>query len=325
MSSNVKAIARTGEDIWEGADREAERQKVKAAARAEGTDRVFRTMVPPGESKEVVILDDAPGIALYEHNLQNAEGKWHIYEECTKEEMVCPVCEKTGQDSAYVVYLSVLELDAYKGKDGEWRNSRSLMGIKSSQLPTYKKIFAAAKKRHGTLRGVVLNLERPEGSVQNSPRIGEPVEFEETGTRFDFIEDLEDECGNEEIKAKDGTLLKKRNVDIQPYDYRKLFPGAFDVEKLQEDLKARYGGEPVPGSAEEVAKEWDDEDDGEREVRVRTRRGRNKVRRRGGDTKDAGKEAKPSGSRRSRRAKAPEPEELEGEKDSGGDDEGEWD
>jgi hypothetical protein len=301
--SQTKTIAKTGAAIWEGADKEADRQKAKAAARADGLDRIFRTLVPPGEEKEVVILDDAPGIALYEHNLKDSEGRYRIYEECTKEEFICPVCEKVGTDSSYVVYLSVLELDAYKDKTtGEWRNSRSLLGIKTGQLPTFKKIFAAAAKKHGSLRGVVLNLQRPEGAVQNSPRIGEPVEFEETGTRFDFIANLEAECGNKEIKAKDGTVLKKANADIQPFDYQKVFPGAFNVEKLQADLKARYGGEPVPGSKEESEKEWDNEDEATGQ-QTRTRRGSSRSR----------VEAEQEEPRRARRTRGDSPETKEEE------------
>lgn len=294
-----KTIAKTGDAIWEGADKEADRQKAKASARADGLDRIFRTLVPPGEEKEVVILDEAPGIALYEHNLKDGEGRYRVYEECTKEEFICPVCEKFGVDSSYVVYLTVLELDAYKDKTtGEWRNSRSLLGIKTGQLPTFKKIFAAATKKHGSLRGVVLNLQRPEGAVQNSPRIGEPVEFEETGTRFDYIDDLEAECGNKEIRAKDGTVLKKANADIQPYDYKKVFPGAFDVEKLQADLKARYGGQPIPGSKEESEKEWDNEDDDKGDkTQTRTRRGSSRSR----------TEAEPEEPRRARRTRGDAP------------------
>lgn len=242
---------------------EEERQEQRASERAQGLDRIFRFGIKPGEEAEIILLDDDyhDGVAFYEHHMRDSQGRWTVFRPCVSEVASCPVCEGTESKPYFVMYLSALHLNAYQDKKTkEWRHSRVLLGIKSISIPTFKKVMSAAMKKHGTLRGVCLNLERPKGATTSSTRIGEPVEYEDTGTRFDFVDDLEKEFGHDAIKAKDGTVFKEANVDITPYDYEALFPLTFDVDKAIASLTKEFGGKGHQ-SADEVAKEWDSDDD----------------------------------------------------------------
>jgi hypothetical protein len=218
-------------------------------------------------------LDD--GCHFHEHNIKGPDGYYNVYEQCPKEFYTCPLCERFG-DSAFVLYLSVLHLNAWKDKQtGEYRNGRTLLGIKYSQLQQFKKVLKMAEKEHGTLRGVVLNLERPTGRVQDSPRIGQPVEFEDVGKRYDFIEDLEGEYGHAAIQGQDKTtIVKAANLDITPFDYEVIFPGAFNHDACIEDLRARYQGEPTAGTQQADRNAWADDDDDDEEQSTRSRRSR---------------------------------------------------
>ena len=273
MANTTKTTAQRSLD--EALEQESKRAASKAAARAQGTDRVFRFGLKQGQTAEVIILDDCldDGCHFHEHNIKGADGYYNVYEQCPKEFYNCPICERFGE-SSFVLYLSVLHLNAWQDKKtGAWRDGRCLLGIKYSQLPQFKKVLKMAEKEHGTLRGVVLNLERPTGRLQDSPRIGQPVEFEELGKRYDFIEDLEGEHGHPAITGQDGsTVIKAANLDITPFNYEVVFPGAFNVDELVEDLRNRYLGEPSAGSAAADGGAWQDDDTPVTPKRTRSRR-----------------------------------------------------
>jgi hypothetical protein len=260
-----RTLASTGKNIDAAFDHEEERQEQKAQERAAGLDKIFRFGIQPGEQAEIVLLDEDyhDGVAFYEHNLRDSKGHFSVYRPCVSEVASCACCENTDSKPYFILYLSVLHLNAYQDKKTkQWRNSRALLGIKSVSAPTFKKVMSAAMKKHGTLRGVTLLLQRPKGAATSSARIGEPVEYEETGTRFDFVKNIEKEFGHDAIKAKDGTVFKEANVDITPFDYEVLFPLAFDVDAAITTLNKEFGGgKNAAGSADEVAKAWEEDED----------------------------------------------------------------
>jgi hypothetical protein len=263
MAKKPKSLAATGDAMDDAFQHEEERQEQRATERASGLDRVFRFGIKPGEEAEIILLDEDyhDGVAFYEHHMRDSQGKWTVFRPCVSEVASCPVCEGTDSKPYFAMYLTALHLNAYQDKKTkEWRHSRVLLQIKSISIPTFKKVMSAAMKKHGTLRGVCLNLERPKGAATSSTRIGEPVEYEDTGTRFDFVDDLEDEFGHDAIKAKDGTVFKEANVNITSYDYEALFPLTFDVDRAIAELNKEFGDRNHE-SAEDVAKEWDDDSD----------------------------------------------------------------
>lgn len=277
-----KSLAATGDAMDDAFEHEEERQEQRAQERASGIDRVFRFGIKPGEEAEIILLDEDyhDGVAFYEHHMRDSQGRWTVFRPCVSEVANCPVCEGTDSKPYFAMYLSALHLNAYQDKKTkEWRHSRVLLQIKSISIPTFKKVMSAAMKKHGTLRGVCLNLERPKGAATSSTRIGEPVEYEDTGTRFDFVDDLEDEFGHDAIKAKDGTVFKEENVDITAFDYEQLFPLTFDVDKAIADLNKEFGGINHE-SAQDVAKEWDDDsdDNADEDAKTTSRKSRKKRR-----------------------------------------------
>lgn len=314
MAKKPRSLAATGDAIDDAFTHEEERQTQRAQERAQGIDRIFRFGIKPGEEAEIILLDEDyhDGIAFYEHHMRDSQGRWTVFRPCVSEVASCPVCEGTESKPYFVMYLSALHLNAYQDKKTkEWRHSRVLLGIKSISIPTFKKVMSAAMKKHGTLRGVCLNLQRPKGSTTASTRIGEPVEYEETGTRFDFVDDLEEQFGHDAIKAKDGTVFKEANIDITPFDYEALFPLTFDVDKAIASLTKEFGGKSHQ-TAEDVAKEWDSDDDADEEDdaddKKPARASRKKVRRKVEDDDDDIDMSPPKRSKvRSTTAAKPEP------------------
>lgn len=269
-----RSVAMRGDDIEDAILREDKRKEEQAAARANGTDRVFRFYLNQGDETEIILLDNdiSDGVAFYEHHLQDSQGKWTVHEVCPAEVADCAVCNNMQSNPAFVLNLSILHTNAYQDKKTkEWRNSRELLCIKHQQLPKFKKILAAAKKKYGTLRGVVLRMHRAKGEATSSPRIGEPVPFD-SGMTFEFVKNLEKEYGHPAIRGQQTkAIVKEANVDITPFDYEAIFPHAFDVDALVEHLDNKYGsGNGTPGSRKDVGKDWEEEDDDEAPTPSRT-------------------------------------------------------
>ena len=306
-----KSLVHTGGDFWKSQEDEQARLKHKKELREKGLDKVFRHWLKPGEEVEVIILDSCPEemITRREHELRNPTGKAPFYEPCVVDAgLNCPVCSKF-KESYFGVFFTILIPNAYEDKEtGEWRNARRLITVKSGQGPTFKRILNAAMKEHGTTRGVTLLLQR--GSEEKSAKIGEPVEYEDTGKRYGFLtEDELEEYANDEIKTREGKVIVEAGVDIQPLDYEALFDTDKDPSEILADLEARYGDGAAAGSAREVAESWKDDEapDDEKPTRARATRNARPVR----STQPA------VAKRRSRvRDEAPaEPEEAEEEAD----------
>lgn len=253
----------------ERVDQELEDQKKR---RERNQNMPFKFWMPQGESeREVVILDDEPSFFRYEHNLKGRDGKFgHIFE-CIKEDLECPICEATGDNSAYVMYLTVLDLKPYETRSGqEIPFSRKLFPVKSGQQKKFLRRF----DKDGTLRGAVFELSR---DGDKAPVIGNDIEFVEFMDEDELLE-------YEREYTKDG----KREVEAchEPFDYDELFPEK-TREELLEEYEAEFGrssvSRSVPGSAEANDEEEmqprrrrrsRDEDDDEDEKPTRRRRSR---------------------------------------------------
>lgn len=243
------AIERESERLAAENERKAEQRK-----RTGGIDpNKSRFWIKKGDETEVVLLDDAVDtVAFFEHNIKK-DGKWGNFESCPGEWSNCPLCA-TGDNKAFVWFLTILDCTGYTKDDGtEVPYFRKLLPIKSSQANTYKRILKAAQKEHGTIRGVVLTLERDTGD--KSPAIGEPV-IRDTGKMYDFMDEdeLVEEFGHAAIKAKNGDVIIKKNDLLQPFDYEAIFqkPDAKDIAK-------RWGLGGQAGSDDDYVRETEEE------------------------------------------------------------------
>lgn len=248
-----------GKEIITTAKREQKRQTEEAEQRKKGFN-VFRFMVPHGEKKEIVILDEsieAAG-ALWEHRLKE-NGKWNRYVPCIKNFDACPICA-SGDRPYYGTYLSVLDLTPWERQDGTViPATKRLMLIKANQLDKFYEIEKACIETHGTLRGCYLVMGRGEGD--KAAAIGEPMP-QKGGRLFQFYseDELVQEFGHKAVKNDKDEIIKPRNDAITAFDYDELFPEPTDDQI--EGWREEFGdGAPVAGSRKSANKAWDDDDD----------------------------------------------------------------
>lgn len=248
-----KGWLRRGAAVFEEAHAESERQEERAERRKAGLDNVWRFWLNKDEEAVIVILDNSLDevVALFEHNIKGADGKFGNFETCPKEFSHCTVCDRFGE-SYYVMYLTILDTRGYdRKKDGgaveHVEAVRRLLPIKTREIGSWKSLAEAAMKKYGTLRGITIKLYRDKG--QQSSRIGSPQILDD-GMAFEWYDEdtLVEQFGHEALIGRDNkTVIKEENADIMPFDYEKLFapPDA-------DDLRKRYGGQPGAGSADEA-------------------------------------------------------------------------
>lgn len=219
----------------------------------------LRVWQKKGESLDMIFLDASmeDGFAIREHNIQGSDGKWGNYERCLADTgESCPVCKKFGEESYLILFLTVLVLKPWTSKKtGETHEySKMLLPLKRGQFKAFRKLEQIALKKHGTMRGMYVVLER--GNDPQSVSTGEPVPLED-GTAFDMYPeaDLKKEFGHGELKSREGKVVKKANEDLQVFDYAKLFP-----EPTAKELRERYDMAPEPGSVDEKEQEFQEDD-----------------------------------------------------------------
>lgn len=219
------------------AEQELEKQKAAAEARKSGMNMPYRFRMSAGDTRQIVVVDDAPDFFAFEHNLKNPKtGFWDIYTGCIAEYDNCPVCESSGKEAYYAMYLTVIDLTPYTDKNGnEVEFNRKLMVVKPAQQKKFTRFF----EKNGTLRGAIFDMTR-DGDKDSA--IGNDIEFVE------FMP--EDELAGYVREWTDKE--KKRHTEdcSVPYDYEKLFP-----EPTMASLRALVGGRPAPGSREQEERE----------------------------------------------------------------------
>ena len=223
-------------------DSEIERQKAKREARQAQMNAPFRFWMKPGTTREVIIVDEAPDVFVFEHEIYNKATKERIYTGCVSEWETCPVCEAEGKDPYYALLLTVIDLNEFKDRNNDVHEfSRKLFVVKSGQQ---KKIIRRYKKTEdeGGLRGWVVELSR---DGDKDPVIGNDMEFIEQVTE----DELKDYVRT--YKDKEG---KEHEEDCsEAFDYDKLFP-----EPDAESLRAIVGGGSTAGSRKQSREELDD-------------------------------------------------------------------
>lgn len=226
---------------------ELKRTKEQAERRKAQYTQARRFWMPPGSERTVIVLDDEPWAFRHEHALMNAEsGRRDFYVPCIFEKDDCPACHVDDKEGAYVMYLTVLDLEPYTIKNGKNRGktvefSRRLFVVKSRQQNTFTRKYDAK----GSLRGFKLKLYR-DGDKDSV--IGNEIEFvgrisEEKLARYKST-----------YKDRKGKTVTEDLSEVLDYD--KMFP-AMD----REALAALVGhNAPVPGSDAEANSSDDDVD-----------------------------------------------------------------
>jgi hypothetical protein len=236
---------RTGNAARQGLHVEREKQ----AERREGTIHMpTRLMVPSGVTKDIVVLDAAPGPCMYEHNLRNPRtDRFDLHELCPKEFEPCPICDGMagGKDSAYVMFLTVADMTPWErvlpdGSKETVAYTRRLWVLKGTQQDDIWRLY----DQHGTLRGLQLLVMR--GHDRFAPASGSLVPNQEVMIVDE--QSILDTFGGPEVwseprEGEEPRLLKGENADTQPFEYGRLFrkPSAAD-------LRQRYGGVAPVGS-----------------------------------------------------------------------------
>lgn len=240
-----RSMFHRGSEAMDKVDEELEQQKVRKDEAMKNAGKPLRFFMKPGETKEIVILDDKPDFFLYEHTIKDPRtGKWGLNLPCIKEFDNCPVCEEV-KESIYTMFLSILDLTGFEDSKGNWREfSRKLLCVKPSQQKKYLRRF----HKEGTLRGAIFEVTR-DGDMDAT--IGNDIEF------IEFMD--EEELANDYInewKDRDG----KNHVDNhgEVIDYESLFE-----EPTAYSLRSIVGGKAPAGSGRDrMEKDLDTSDDG---------------------------------------------------------------
>lgn len=190
-------------------DEQVKQEAAKEARKAKGHEP-FRFWTPVGETRQIVIIDDAPDFFRYEHALKGAGGRFDNFLPCINEVANCPACSTTDKPAYFAMYLSVIDLTPYTNKDGiEVPWSKKLLVVKSAQQKKITRLLDS----HGSLRGMVLDMTR---DGDKDAAIGNDIEFNS------WMEEAELETYYDTYKDKDNNDVV---IDcMEPFDYEDIFP-----------------------------------------------------------------------------------------------------
>lgn len=209
---------------------EEERAQARREAAKAGAYMPFRFFCPPGETREVIVVDEQMDFFRYEHGLKDRRtGKWNVFTACINEDANCPVCAVAERPAYFALYLTVIDLTPYESEKAgyvEW--SKKLLVVKSMQQKKIQRLF----ERYGTLRGMRLSLTRDsekDASIGNDIEYVEHVPEEELET---YVSEYETE--------RDGKKEIVEVIGYEPFDYDELFP--LPTEKELRAIAGSGGG-----------------------------------------------------------------------------------
>lgn len=219
-------------------DEEIQRQKERREASS--NRQPFSYWMPPGDTREVIVLDDAPDFFVYEHQLKDPSGgKQRVHITCPKEFDNCAACEG-DKESTFIMVLTVIDLQEFEDRNGNFHEfSRKLFRVK----PAQQKKFLRRHEKEGTLRGALFELSR---DSKKDSVIGNDIEF---------IEMVDEEELSEYVKTYVDRDGKEQTEDCsQPFVYEEIFEEP-DADKI----RVLMGGAPTPGSRRANAEEGEGE------------------------------------------------------------------
>lgn len=211
--------------------------EARKAAREASFGAPFRFFCMPGESREVVIVDEMPDFFRHEHAmLTKGTKRWDTYVPCVAEHANCPACDVAERPSYFAMYLTIIDLTPYEDKNGDTVEfSKKLLVVK----PTQQKKIMRLYDRHKTLRGMVLNMAR---DTKEDAQIGNDIEFVEFMDEEDLL--------TYETEYVDQKNVAHPVICHEPYNYEEFMPDMTDKQ-----LRAIIGGRPDAGSRESNARE----------------------------------------------------------------------
>jgi len=207
-----------------------DREKERNAGRREP----MRFFLKKNTAEQIIILDSEVTCGVHEHTMK-VGGNWQTVP-CIKDYDTCPACH-TGDNSSYVVMLTVLKFSEKEGKEVIYKN---LLPIK----PTQTEMFFRLLDQHGSLRGMVVEMKR--GGDDNAPRIGSPM----------FVEKLSEEDIKAEFmldapkKTQKGEVYQEVDYFTVPFNYEEVLP-----MYTPEDMQNRWGFELPEGSTANARRE----------------------------------------------------------------------
>ncbi len=245
---------RSGQDARANSAAEADR----AAARREERQKDmkwpnrFFLKATPGQtgqdhSGRIVILDNQPGPAYYEHMMPDHRGYKIIPVPCAKEFDNCPLCPANGgeSESSYVFLLTVLNLSGYfnREKGIHVHPTRELMVVKQGQHDMFYRLM---DQNGGNLRGLEILMIR---DGQRSPKIGQPDPIAQIVRRSD--EEIQqylaqhNKLGPDTYTNQQGQVIEKYPAGhmMMPFDY-----ATFLERPNVEQMRQRWGGAPPIGA-----------------------------------------------------------------------------
>jgi hypothetical protein len=202
--------------------------------RKKNTPYDFR--LKPGDEAEVVVLDTEEPFFVSVHKFKH-NGRW-TDEVCIADTgQRCPLCDHTGKDGSYTMYLTVLDRRPYKIQKGPnagkvIKASRKLLPVKGRNLPKFERQYRKYEERAGKWRGLRITCRR---DGEKEAAIGEDLEFGGI--------------------VKESILIKYKE-NAQPANYEEIF----EMPTAEEIVK-RYGLDSKDVVGQEEFGGGDDDDD----------------------------------------------------------------
>jgi hypothetical protein len=210
----------------EGFKRAAQQKQQQDQEYERRKERPFDFRLKPGDSAEVVLLDQGDPFFVSLHKVQTGPKRWEDVPCIADTGQRCPACEATGKEGQYAMVLTALDRREYRVQKGPNRGktikvSKKLVVVKGRNLPKFARAFETKLK--GNFRGVKVLFHR---DGEKEAAIGEDVEF---GGRL-----------SEAALAKYGDVAK-------PAPYERIF----ELPSREEMMKRyKFTKSGTPGSEE---------------------------------------------------------------------------
>lgn len=211
-------------------DEQARNEAEHEARKAQG-HVPFRFWTPVSETRQIVIIDEAPDFFRYEHALKDRKsGRYDNFLPCINEDANCPVCGVSEKPATFIMYLTVLDLTPYENRDGvlvPW--SKKLLAIKPMQQKKIARLF----DREKSLRGMILDMTRDSDKDASIGGDIEHVGWMDEDQLYEYYESYED---------KDKKLVEIIGNEV--FDYETIMP---DMTEKQLAAIAGVSGDSLGG------------------------------------------------------------------------------